>query len=74
MTITKENEGKILMENIFIEDVNDEKDTFGIYSWYGGGHIELTNGRGTISFNREEFLELAEMVTTLKEELEKYDK
>lgn len=74
MTITKQNEGKILTENIFIEDVNNDGDTFGAYSWYGGGHVELTNGRNTISFDRKEFLEFAEMVAVLKEEFEKYDK
>lgn len=73
MTITKRNEGRILTENIFIEDTEEDA-KLGVYSWYGGEHIEITNGNNTLSFGKKDFLKFAEMIATLKDELEKYDK
>lgn len=71
MTITKENEGKVLMENVYIEN-----EDFKICSWYGGESFEIVD-----SFNndipimsRKRFLKFAEMVDKMREEITRFDR
>lgn len=57
-----ENQDRPLERNIFIHSNNAS-----IYSWYGEDYIEIeTDDRNLIHMSKDKFLELYEMMTTLK--------
>lgn len=62
-----ENQDRPLERNVFIYSNNAS-----IYSWFGGDYIEIeTNGCNSINMSKDRFLELYEMMTTLKKFIDK---
>jgi hypothetical protein len=59
--INIENEDRPLEKKVFIQSNNT-----GIYSWFGGDYIEIETSGYTLNMNKDRFLELYEMMTTLK--------
>lgn len=68
MKVEIENKDKVLMENAYFEN---EEGSLGICGLYGLTYLEIF--QKSHALNKEEFLELYELMTAIKKEIDRLD-